>query len=687
MVLVSLKRADYCIIAPFCHGKILGYCMNISKQLSLSTLFLSVFAVFTQSACANPTVWNSSGDVYFNDAERASRRGGDMWQYQQQMAGSSLEMYPEYWQLNQSIKSQSPTTIIDFVKRYQGSVMAEKLVADYAEEMARMGDYASVRAVANYITNADASERCAIALGFSQGGDAMRGFMQKNQVWLNTSKNQPELCLKLASVMNHNAMINQDDRSQRLYRMIRTGNVSETVALAGRLGVMLDESMLQNIASNPNQFLLNLQNMSPSADNRLYYLFALAKVANAGYTAVNQAHNQLEFDLQNSPRFFDERTKRYAYRTLGVARMNVNTDIGFSMDAINWMQKSLGEPFNFEEAEDYAQASIRFSRWTDLANAIGAMDFNTQQERIWQYWLAKAFSQMGNHSQKQQARQMFGKLSQKNDYYGLLAKEQLGERFHQLPTAQPPSRQDIARLAQDPHFSRAFSLYKMSADPSYSNREWNWAVRRASDRGDYGMILAAAQQALNMGWHDRAIFAIEDTQNIPNVATAYPTPYQSAVMSYSQRFGIDPAWAYGIMRQESRFNPNAKSPKGAVGLMQVMPNTAKEIARKLGETYSPSRLAEPDTNIRYGTYYLSSTQNQLDSSIVLATAGYNAGASRARTWQPEYGSLPADQYIESIPYVETRKYVKAIMENTANYNILLGNPQPMNQRMGTIYQK
>lgn len=276
-----------------------------------------------------------------------------------------------------------------------------------------MGDYASVRDVANYITTADASERCAIALGFHHGGDVMRGFVEKNQVWLDTSKKQTELCLQLASQLNNNVMISNDDRSQRLYRMIRVGNVVETVALAGRLGVQLDSFMLNNIQNNPNHFLGGLNNLPITANNRLYYLFALAKVANAGNESVNEAHSQLVFDLQQSPQFFDERTKRYAYRTLGVVRMNVNTDIGFSIDAVNWMQKSLGEPFNFEEAEDYAQASIRFSRWTDLANAIGAMDFKTQQQTIWQYWLAKAYTKMGNSQQKQYAQQLFMKLAQK----------------------------------------------------------------------------------------------------------------------------------------------------------------------------------------------------------------------------------------------------------------------------------
>lgn len=663
------------------------------SKVSLSILAVSVLATLTQSACANPNWqnqnqgWNAQSDAYFNEAEQASRSGADMYPYQQRMAGSNLEMYPEYWQLNQYLSTQSPDTIINFVKRYQGTVMAEKLVADYAEEKARSGDYASVRAVADYITNPDASESCAIGLGYQAGGDGMRALLEKNKVWLDTNKKQPELCRQLASQLNNNVMVNNDDRVQRLYRMIRTGNNSDIVPLASRLGVSLDYAQLADIGNNPNRFFARLPNLQPNATNRFLYLFVLAKVANQGGDAVNNANMQLNYDMRQNPQFFDERTKRYAYRTLGVARMNVNTDIGFSVEAVDWMQKSLGEPFNFEEAEDYAQASIRFSRWSDLSQAIGAMDYQTQQQPIWQYWLAKSYHHAGNAQQKQQARQMFNNLAQKNDYYGLLAKEQLGQRFDRLPTTNAPTNQDYQRLAQDPHFSRAFSLYNQSASPTYTNREWNWAVRKAGERGDNGVILAAAQRANDMGWYDRAIFAIETTRTIPNIALAYPMPRQSSVVNYSRQVGIDPAWAYGIMRQESRFNVGAKSNVGAGGLMQIMPATAKEIARKLGEPYSASNVATGDTNIRYGTFYMSDIFNQLDGNAVLATAGYNAGASKARTWQPDFGSLPADQYVESIPYPETRGYVKAVMENTANYGVLLGEPQRLGQRMGTIYSK
>ena len=122
--------------------------------------------------------------------------------------------------------------------------------------------------------------------------------------------------------------------------------------------------------------------------------------------------------------------------------------------------------------------------------------------------------------------------------------------------------------------------------------------------------------------------------------------------------------------------------------MQIMPDTARYIARKLGEPYEPSRVAGGDTNIRYGTYYMGDILNKLGGQPVLATAGYNAGPGKAKTWQPENGSLAADQYVETIPYAETRNYVKAVMENTTNYDVLLGGSnQPITQRMGIIAAK
>ncbi len=235
------------------------------------------------------------------------------------------------------------------------------------------------------------------------------------------------------------------------------------------------------------------------------------------------------------------------------------------------------------------------------------------------------------------------------------------------------------------HFNRAFTLRRINAPDSYINREWNWAVRQAYLKQDDGLLLAAAKRAYDMGWYDRAIYAAERTVRQHNYSYRYATPHQGTVVSHSRNVGVDPAWAYGLMRQESRFVSSARSHVGAGGLMQIMPDTARLVARQMGESYNPAALTDMNTNIRYGTYYLSMIQNQLSNNPVLATAGYNAGPNRAKRWQPEFQSLTADQYTEAIPLLETRDYVKNVMANATHYGVLLGQgPQSIQNRMKVI---
>ncbi|MBL8323065.1 MAG: transglycosylase SLT domain-containing protein, partial [Acinetobacter sp.] len=286
---------------------------------------------------------------------------------------------------------------------------------------------------------------------------------------------------------------------------------------------------------------------------------------------------------------------------------------------------------------------------------------------------------------KRAAQAIFKRLAQGDDYHNLLAKDHVGQSYSSLPGNTQPDNADAQRLSQDIHFSRAFALRNVNAPDSYINREWNWAVRQAYLKQDDGLLLAAAKRATDMGWYDRAIYAADRTVSKHNYSLRYAMPHQPYVVSHSQNAGIDPAWAYGLMRQESRFVSNARSHVGAGGLMQIMPDTAKLVARQMGESYNPAALSDMNTNIRYGTFYLSMIQRQLSSSPVLATAGYNAGPNRARRWQPDDQGIAADQYAESIPLTETRDYVKHVMTNAAHYGVLLGQgAQSIGKRMQTI---
>ena len=671
----------------------------LSRGIRIGTL--SIVGALTslglaQVACAEPASYYPEGyqsDTsinYFTAAAQAADRRDNaaLYNYEEMMSGGLFAMYPGYWRLSGDINNQSPEAISQYVRQYPESVMAEKLAADYAEAKASSGDYAAVRQVANMVTNADASESCAVALGYNYGGDGIRALAEKPKVWLTTLK-QPALCDQLALAMNDNPLISNQDRKDRLLRMLREGKTGDIMALSNRLGTPISYSALSEIQLSPTQFLSRFGMQPFSQTNQYLYLYAIGRLSSKSY---REAAMQLEYDIQQdnqrATHLLSDETRRYAYRILGVRRMNHNTDDGFNSEAVDWFRKSLGDSFNFEEAEDYAHAAIRFSRWDDVVQAIASMDPEIQKEDIWQYWLARAYEAGNDANKRSTAKQIYQRLAKNNNYYGLLAKDKVGQRFDakslggsSLPKV---SSIDSARVMQNPHFARAFALYNSDVNRSYANREWNWAVKKARDNRDEALIVAAARHAHDIGWLDRAIYAIDNTDSLNHLGLSHPMPHQDQVVRYSRAAGIDPAWAYGIMRQESRFVTSARSNVGASGLMQIMPDTAKYIARKLGESYSASRANSGDTNIRYGTWYMGDILAKLNYQPVLATAGYNAGPNKAKRWQPVYGELPADQYVETIAYPETRNYVKHVMENATIYSSLLGQPQPITQRMGVV---
>ena len=617
-----------------------------------------------------------AADEQFNDALRAANSGniGLLQQYQSSMQNDVLGYYPEYWALNSNLAAQSSSQITSFAQRYPQSAMTEKLAADYVEEKVKQADFASAQPVLPYVTNADQAESCAVAQVRAKSGDPLV-FAEFKDVWLMTNS-QPELCTGLGRMMLSSPLMTEQDRQQRVWGQLRAGQSGQALATAQTLGINLSLAQLNQIQANPLNYLWSAPKAS-SVDHA-YLIFAMGRLADSD---LNSALSAVQRAAQGTP----VQVQKALYRAVGYIGGTTVMKNNFNREVLNYLDASYGLPFSSEEAEIYARQAIRFSAWESLIRAIDAMSVTQKQEDRWQYWLARASEQRGDASSKRAAQQIFKKLAEGDDYHNLLAKDQLGQKYSNLPNNVQPSNHDLQRLNQDIHFSRAFALRRVDAPENYINREWNWAVRQAYLKHDDGLLLAAAKRATDMGWYDRAIYAADRTENKHNYAYRYAMPHQNYVVSHSRNAGVDPAWAYGLMRQESRFVTNARSHVGAGGLMQIMPDTAKLIARQMGESYNPAALTDMNTNIRYGTFYLSMIQSQLSNSPVLATAGYNAGPNRARRWQPETQAIAADQYTESIPLTETRDYVKHVMTNATHYGVLLGQgAQSLEKRMNII---
>ena len=614
-------------------------------------------------------------EAQFNDALRNANSPSALEQFRESMQNDALGYYPDYWILNSNLAFQPAANIVNFAKRYPQSAMAEKLAADYVEEKVKQADYSAAQPVLAYVTNADQAENCAVAQVRAKMGDSLV-FAEFKDVWLTTSS-QPESCNGLGRLMLSSPLMTAQDRQQRLYAQLRAGQSGQAIATAQSIGINLSLAQLNQIQANPLNYLWSAPKTSTA--DYAYVVYALGRAADTDLTSALQSVPKLVQDVPAD-------VQKYIYRTVGYIGGTTIMKNNFNREVLQNFDASYGLPFSAEESEVYARQAIRFGAWESVIRAIDSMSVTQKQEDRWQYWLARASEQRGDNSSKKSAQDIYKRLAMSgDDYHNLLAKDRIGQRYNEASAQEQPTTSDVQRLNQDIHFRRAFALRDINAPATYINREWNWAVRQAYLKHDDGLLLAAAKRATDMGWYDRAIYAADRTEKKHNYAYRFATPHQSLVVSHSRNAGIDPAWAYGLMRQESRFVTAARSHVGAGGLMQIMPGTAKLVARQMGETYNPAALSDANTNIRYGTFYLSMIQGQLSSNPVLATAGYNAGPNRAKRWQPDYQNLSADQYTESIPLNETRDYVKNVMTNAAHYGILLGQgPQAIESRMPLI---
>jgi soluble lytic murein transglycosylase len=286
--------------------------------------------------------------------------------------------------------------------------------------------------------------------------------------------------------------------------------------------------------------------------------------------------------------------------------------------------------------------------------------------QAWRYWYAHALTLSGKTAA---ARPVYEGLTKHNTYYGLLSQEALGWTL-KLPVETVPQVALMNTLAKEPSIALALTLFEQSErlKQGFLREEaklhWRYAMKVRSD-DEY---LAAAKLAQDAGFYEMAIFSAEQTNERHHFGLRYPLHHESIIRKNASQAPLDLAWAYAIIRQESRFVNTAYSSVGARGLMQLMPPTAREIAQKVGlKQYDLNQI---DNNTQLGTAYLAGITSRLHNNMVLGSVAYNAGASRAKRWQ---GSQPMDPliYTESIPFDETRDYVQKVMANQAYYSLRL----------------
>ena len=301
-----------------------------------------------------------------------------------------------------------------------------------------------------------------------------------------------------------------------------------------------------------------------------------------------------------------------------------------------------------------ARTSLRDAHWERLLVDIEAMQDSERSSQEWRYWRAIARIETG---QALEARADLESLTLERSFYGFLAADKLGRDYALDHSGLTADETKLDELEIRPEIMRARELFFVGQD-SRGRSEWDTVIRYLSDDEK----MQAAILAHRWGWHSRAIAAAASLGEYDDLSIRYPLPYQTSFESFSSQASISSTWAYGIARSESLFMRDVKSHAGAIGLMQLMPATGKDVARDIKLPYSGlATLVDPESNIRLGTTYLGQMAQRYGGNRVPATAAYNAGPHRVDRWLPEKGTIDARVWIENIPFNETRKYVKRVL--------------------------
>jgi soluble lytic murein transglycosylase len=333
------------------------------------------------------------------------------------------------------------------------------------------------------------------------------------------------------------------------------------------------------------------------------------------------------------------------------------------------------------------RAALRMGQWAQVLSATQAMSPEARKDPTWVYWRARALmATAGNDAApKQEAQSLLRSIASVRGFYEQLALEDLGQSIT-LP--ERPAALTASEKAQaQAHAGLQRALYAIQIGlRAEGNREWNYSTNLHTPGGmNDRELLAAADLACQRQVWDRCINTSERTRDVLDFDQRFPLPLREIVVRRANEVRLDPAFVYGLIRQESRFIMDARSGVGASGLMQVMPATAKWTAKKIGLTdFTPDQITDKEVNVAIGTGYLKLVLDDFEGSMPLAAAAYNAGPSRSRNWR-NGPVLDAAIWAENVPFHETRDYVKKVLANTTSYaTILTRQPQSLKARLGQV---
>ncbi len=649
--------------------------------MKLRTILASLAIVVVGSAQAQPR------DEVLLEMQQAFRQGDKarLAQLLPLAQGHALEPWAVYWELRARLETASPQEIRQALDRIAGTYQEDRLRADWLQLLGERREWGLFeQEYARYRMRDERELRCYALLAQALRDDAATAPALAEEVerlWL-AQRDADDGCTAAAAHLvetGHGGRKLTKSDAWRKARQAMEANRPRAVADAVAIASTPEAGrLLKEVSAAPTKFLTS-KITAVSRTRRELVGLALIKLATGD---VDSAARLLEnkWGPQVSP---EERD--WVWAVVGhqaALRLDPNAN-GY------YTRVEHDRYLSDELLEWKVRAALRAPRgidWRNVREAIDAMSEGAQADPAWVYWRARALlATTRGEKSRSEAQALLESIAGPKGFYEQLALEELGRAITVPPRPAPLTDEEKKAARQDPALNRA--LYAIALGlRSEGVREWNYTtnLHRPGGLGDRE-LLAAAQFACDREVWDRCINTSERTKGEFDFEQRYPTPFRDAVVRRSQEIELDPAYVYGLIRQESRFILDARSGVGASGLMQVMPATARWTAKKLGMSgFKTDQLHDRDVNIAIGTGYLKLVLDDFDGSMPMAAAAYNAGPSRPRAWR-NGPLLEGAAWAETVPFSETRGYVKKVVSNATFYAAMLtGQPQSLKQRLGAI---
>ncbi len=566
---------------------------------------------------------------------------------------SSLTDYPLYpylryqWVKEHKEHLDNSNLVLAFLSdfkntRYAGALRSKWL--DYLAEQGRWQDFAR-----NYVEDEKSADDCRWHWAKYQTGQQEQALSEAKRLWL-LGQSIEKYCQPLFSAFEKSPLITQDLVWQRFEGAVENNyydGAKATSLLLKQPERKKAENWLQ-LHQKPELVTDNRYWQDKNTQTGRLFAHAVKRLANADLDKAITVWDAKRNDFPVEKPVIDAVERKFGLALLGKKDSR----------AYSHLSKV------FEPDEETRSAEVRAAlleqNWQHANTAISDLTSAERQEPKWRYWQARALQETGN---KQQANTLYTALAKDRSFYGFMAADIINVPYQITDSPINVSDEAIKQLSDEPDFKACWELKWLSKELE-ARRQWQFAIKNLPKE----KLLIAAKLAQQWHWDQQAITTLVKADYWDDMAMRFPLSYLGEVQSSADKHSLEPALLFGLMRQESMLDKNAESSAGAKGLMQLMPQTAKTIAQTLHEPWqSDADLFKPELNIYFGGYYFKDLLSRFNNHLAVAGAAYNAGPNRTRKWLPINSAVPADIWIETIPFKETRKYVSTVLSYAIIY--------------------